>query len=157
LGGYVVSALKPGASTVLASHLDDPILATWRAGLGRVGVFTADLGSSWSTQLRTWADGSRMWVQVFRWLSRRVIDPAVDLSIAETNAGPRTIADTRSRTADVPDFSNVSAVVRSPSGGDEALVLEETTPGRYEAPLPVSQEGTYVVAVTLNQTDGSEH
>ncbi len=50
LGGYVVSAAAPGAETVLASHLDDPVLATGRAGLGKVAVYTADLGSDWSAQ-----------------------------------------------------------------------------------------------------------
>jgi len=57
LGGYVVSAAKPTATSILTSHLDDPILAVWRAGLGRVAVFTGDLSLTLAFQVVGPANG----------------------------------------------------------------------------------------------------
>ena len=37
LGGYVATSLKGTADMVLLTHQEDPLLATWRYGLGRTG------------------------------------------------------------------------------------------------------------------------
>src|SRR5207247_440409 len=42
LGGYVATTLKQTAELVLMSHQEDPVLATWRYGLGRAAAFTSD-------------------------------------------------------------------------------------------------------------------
>src|SRR2546421_575806 len=79
----VRTAAKPPATNILSSHLDDPILSAWRAGLGRAAVFTADLGSPWSASLRGWQDFARLWTQSVRWISRRSDDPALVVAITE--------------------------------------------------------------------------
>jgi hypothetical protein len=151
LNGYVVGATKPTANALLASHLEDPILCAWQAGLGRVAVFTADLASPWSTALRSWPDGTRLWAQTLRWLNRRDTDRAVRLQIRDTDGGPRLSVD-----LDAPDESLlaldlVTALVRGPDGDSEELVLEPVEPGRYEAPMPLARAGPYVVALTTSE------
>ncbi len=148
LDGYVVSAPKPAAAMILASHLDDPILCAWRAGLGRVAVFTADLASPWSARVRSWREGSRLWRQLVRWLSRRDTESAVRLRIADADGGPRLEME-----ADDPDgfslhFDTVSATVRQPGGGSRDIALAPLAPGRYAAPLPFTGTGPYHVSLT---------
>ena len=63
MGGYVVSVAKPGAEPILMSHLDDPVLAGWRSGLGRVAVYTAGLNAPWSASLRAWSGFRPLWLQ----------------------------------------------------------------------------------------------
>ena len=48
LEGFVRTKAKPTAEIVLASDSNDPILATWQLGLGRVVAWTSDSGGEWS-------------------------------------------------------------------------------------------------------------
>lgn len=158
LGGYVVGAAKPAASAILRSHLDDPVLAAWRAGLGRVAVYTADLGSPWSDELRAWRDGPRLWAQTVRWLSRRETDPAFQVAIRDADRGPRIEVEAVRPDGTFIELDEASAVVRTPAGADEDVPLVPTSPGRYQAPMSMSAEGPYVVAVSARETGtGIEH
>jgi Mg-chelatase subunit ChlD len=150
LNGYVVSTAKSSATAILSSHLEDPILCAWRAGLGRVAVFTADLGSSWSADLRSWPANGRMWAQTVRWLSRADTDGPLGVRIRDADDGPELVVD-----AEAPDgsrlrFDTVQAIVRPPTGEEHDLTLEPTASGQYTAPVPVSAPGPYVVAVTAS-------
>lgn len=151
LQGYVVSAPKPSTTAILTSHLDDPILCAGRAGLGRVAVFTADLGSSWSSRMRNWPESGRMWVQTVRWISRREAESPIRLQIADAPSGPRLEME-----ADEPDgsflrFDAVTATVRRPDGTVADVALEASAPGLYDARLPLGGAGPYVVAITAHE------
>jgi Ca-activated chloride channel homolog len=148
LNGYVVSAVRSSAIAILSSHLDDPILCAWRAGLGRVAVFTADLGSPWSAGLRSWPASARMWTQTVRWLSRAEAGGALRVRIRDADAGPQLAMDTEPSEGSPLPFDTVQAIVRPPAGGEHEITLEPTAPGQYAAPIPVSGTGPYVVAVT---------
>src|SRR5882762_8863164 len=70
LGGYVATSLKPTAELVLMSHQEDPILATWRFGLGRAAAFTSDAKAKWSVLWLRWRDFNKFWAQLTRWTLR---------------------------------------------------------------------------------------
>jgi hypothetical protein len=148
LNGYVVSAARSSAAAILSSHLEDPILCAWRAGLGRVAVFTADLGSPWSAGLRSWPASGRMWTQTVRWLSRAERDGPLRVEIRDADTGPQLAMDTAASDGSRLRFEVVQAIVRPPAGGEHELTLEPTAPGQYAASMPVSGTGPYVVAVT---------
>jgi len=147
LQGYVVSAAKATASPIITSPLDDPVLCVWSAGLGRVAVYTADLGSSWSARMAAWKDGPRLWAQTVRWLSRRGTDPALQVALRETDAGPQLQVEAYGPDGTPLDFDIVGAVLRSPGGVGNNIELEETAPGRYEARMPPSSAGAYLLTV----------
>ena len=75
LGGYVVTAPRPGTDVVMRSHLDDPVLAVGRRGLGRVAVYTGDLHSPWSAGLAAMACFGALVARTMRWVSRAVGSP----------------------------------------------------------------------------------
>lgn len=150
LHGYVVSSLKPSASAILTSHLDDPILCAWRAGLGRVAVFTGDLGSRWSSRLRTSPEGGRMWIQAIRWMSRRERADGVRLQIVDGSGGPRLEMESEESDASAPRFDKVRGTLRQADGAVTDLDFELSGPGRYAAPLPLTRTGPFVVAVTAS-------
>jgi Ca-activated chloride channel homolog len=158
LNGYVVSAAKPSATVILSSHLEDPILTAWRAGLGRVAVFTADLASAWSVRLRSSPDGGQLWRQTVRWLSRRDHDEALRLTLADAAGGPRLHVDAEGAEGEVVPLTIVAATVTPPDGSAIDVTLEPSAPGRYDAPLPFDGAGSYVVALTaVAETSGTEH
>jgi len=154
LQGYVVSSLKPPASAILKSHLDDPILCAWRAGLGRVALFTADLGSRWSSRFRTSPDNSRMWTQAVRWLSRRETTDGIHLQIADANGGPRLEMEPAASGDSSLRFDRVRASVRQADGTVTDVDLEPSESGQYEAPLPLTRTGPFAVAVTASNRGG---
>src|SRR5256885_16773535 len=56
LGGYVATTLKSTAELVLMSHQEDPVLATWRYGLGRSAAVTSDAKAKWGVLWLRWRD-----------------------------------------------------------------------------------------------------
>ena len=157
LGGYVVASTKPTATAILSSHLDDPVLAVWRAGLGRVAVFTAGLGSSWSAPLRAWRNEGRLWTQMVRWLSRDDTDRSLQAVIRDGGQGPRLEVEAEGRDGQFLTLDEGSVLIRTPAGVAQPTALEATAPGRYEARIPVTIPGPYVVALTARDRAQAEH
>jgi hypothetical protein len=148
LGGYVVASAKPTALPILDSHLGDPVLLSWRAGLGRVAVFTSDLTSPGSAAFRRWRDASRLWTQTIRWLGRDAGGGALDATLRDGGRGPRLEVEARQADGSPLDLDAVTALVATPDGAELAVTAEATAPGRFEATIAAAGEGPYVVAVT---------
>ena len=70
LGGYVATTLKGTAEMVLMTHQEDPLLATWRYGLGRSVAFTSDAKAKWGVLWLRWGGFNKFWSQVTRWTLR---------------------------------------------------------------------------------------
>src|SRR2546430_13243792 len=70
LGGSVATTLRPTAELVLMSHQEDPVLATWRFGLGRAAAFTSDAKAKWAVLWLRWRDFNKFWAQMTRWTLR---------------------------------------------------------------------------------------
>jgi Mg-chelatase subunit ChlD len=152
MNGYVVGAVKPGAEAVLLSHLDDPILAAWRFGLGRVAVYTADLRSPWSAGLRRWSGFGQLWLQTARWVGRRENDRALHASIVDASDGVRLVVD--AETEQPSDRLQIQATVRGPDGEQQQVTLQTVTSGRYEGPLHTQSPGPYVASIAARAVDG---
>jgi Mg-chelatase subunit ChlD len=157
LGGYVASTARPGAQVPLRSHLDDPILASWRVGLGRVAVYTADLGSPWSESLRAWHGFDQLMAQTVRWLSRRVEDDSLSVRFQPTEAGVRVRLESYGPD-DVPlNLTEVHATLRRPTGAVEELDLHGSTPGVYEAEVSAAETGAHAITIdTAGRDPGLE-
>jgi Mg-chelatase subunit ChlD len=153
MGGYVVSALKPGADAALRSHLDDPVMAVWSHGLGRVAVYTADLHGGWSASLRRWREWPTLVNRTMTWLARPASSDTLYTRIEPSGDAVRVVAE-----ASTPDGVHVSALrttasVRTPAGETIEVTLPELNPGRYEAAIPVTDIGPYLVTVQARGRD----
>lgn len=155
MAGYVVSAAKPGAEPVLVSHLDDPVLAAWRFGLGRVAVYTADLRSSWSGGVRRWTGFNPLWLQTARWLGRPATDRGLRASVVERSDGAHLVVDGDTSAGDPLEQATVRATVRGPDGNEQDITLASRGSGRYEAPLSTPAPGPYVASINARVVDGS--
>jgi hypothetical protein len=153
IGGYVVGVVKPTGTPILVSHLNDPVLSGGRAGLGRVAVFTGDLGGSWGAPLRDWRGASRLWTQTVRWLSRR--DDNRELRIAVTDRRDGTHLEVESEPTD-RDVESVRATVHASDGADRDVVLNAVAPGRYDVRLPGLTPGAAVIAISARDPQGDE-
>jgi Mg-chelatase subunit ChlD len=71
LKGYVKYEAKPNADLLLTvpgekANTQDPLLARWQYGLGRVTVFTSDAKSRWADEWISWPGFDRFWGNTLR-------------------------------------------------------------------------------------------
>jgi len=153
--GYVATVAKPAAQVGLASPRGDPILATWRHGLGRVVAFTSDDGTRWTAPWASWRDVARFWSQAVRWTVR---DDARGLYLAgaidRTGASARAVLDARRADGAPWDALAVTGEVAAPDGERRSIVLDQTAPGRYEGAWPTARQGIYTLTVAAHSLDG---
>ncbi|MBI3997088.1 MAG: VWA domain-containing protein [Candidatus Omnitrophica bacterium] len=73
LKGYLTSTAKPESRvdlTVNGGEGDDPLLARWMVGQGRVVSFTSDADVRWAPEWIRWPGFEATWAQVVRWAMR---------------------------------------------------------------------------------------
>jgi hypothetical protein len=149
LRGYVLTTIKPRATTILRTPENkeqpgerDPVLATWRFGLGVTGAWTSDLGPSWAKDWLDW-DKYRAFVkQLAIELSR--VESKTDLRLstfAAGNAGVITVEDFAKDEA----FLEVEARVAGPRGESVSVPLRQIGPRRYQGQFPLWGKGRYQV------------
>jgi Ca-activated chloride channel homolog len=154
LSGYAVSAAKPGAEMILASHLGDPVLAGWRIGLGRVAVFTSDLNAA-APAITDWSGSDQLWAQTARWVGRHVSSEDARVAMEAIPDGLR-LRLTFEPATGARRIVAATASLRGPSGQRVPLVLNASSPGGFTGTASLSNEGTYIAAVAIRRADGSE-
>jgi hypothetical protein len=154
LGGYVVAATRPTAESPLQSPLDDPVLATWRFGIGRVAIYTAELHAAWSSPLRAWEGFPALMRETLHWTARRVRDDALYANFRE-EAGTLILSVDAFQGDEPMSALRCRALVRGPRGDSDMLSLVETGLGRYEARIDASEPGVYVATITGERVDGA--
>ena len=144
--GYVLTHVKPGAELHLRAG-EDPLLVSWRYGLGRVYAFTSDVSGRWG---RHWV----RWEMFPKWAAQMA------------RLAVRNVSDHRLRTDFVRDGEVMSAVVDlfSASGrpvnhlkleglltrADETLQREafrQVAPGRYRTSFETPRRGINLLTV----------
>jgi len=68
--GYNKTNPRPGADLLARiGDDDDPFLACWKVGKGRVLALTSDVAPHWGSDFVQWPHYQRFWDQAVRWLS----------------------------------------------------------------------------------------
>ncbi len=148
LGGYTVTLAKARADIPLMALDGDPLLAVWNVGLGRVAVFTSDLGTRWSGDFARSPNGLRFFGQLARSLTRRAEDPHLRVA-ATAEAGQLQLSATAlDDDGRVGSFRRLRARVLDPDGHATELPLEAVRVGGYHAQLGLTRPGAYLVSVT---------
>jgi uncharacterized membrane protein len=156
LDGYIATVPKPAADVGLASPRRDPILATWRYGLGRTVAFTSDDGLRWTARWARWRDAARFWSQAIRWTLRdEGTGLSLDTSRDRREARARAIVDARHPSGAPWDGLVVAGEVEDPDGTRRGLSLEQTAPGRYEGTWPAAAPGIYTLTVSARDGRGT--
>jgi uncharacterized membrane protein len=153
LGGYVATTLKSTAELVLMSHQEDPVLATWRYGLGRSAAFTSDAKSKWGVLWLRWRDFNKFWSQLVRWTLRSGSrSDTVAIVERRDNVGEITV-DAVDPKGEFINFLDSQVGVVAPNRERTVIDLEQVGPGRYRGRFPASQEGVYLVGMSQRRGD----
>ncbi|MBR3742737.1 MAG: VWA domain-containing protein [Clostridia bacterium] len=145
LSGYLGTTEKPQASVALISDREEPILAWWQYGAGRVICWTSDLGGAWSEQFLLWDQAAAFFGGILSYALP-----------GSQQAGSMTVSDglIRYTYADASESGAAEATVILPTGEKQTVLLSPASPDTYEAPLPDAGPGVY--AVTARYSENGE-
>ncbi len=151
LTGYNLSWLRPGA-TAGAITTDDyraPIVAFHQFGLGRTAVYCAPIGGQYGGAVVAWEGFATLFVTLARWLAGQE-EPAEFFASVRREGKEEVIAVELDRSVNPsPDTSLLEARVQAPDGKVVSLPLERVGADRFEARVPLAQEGVAIGVVRL--------
>jgi uncharacterized membrane protein len=153
LGGYVATTLKPTAELVLMSHQEDPVLATWRFGLGRAAAFTSDAKAKWGVLWLRWRDFNKFWAQMTRWTLRSGSRSDTTARVQRIDQTGEVVVDAVDAKGEFINFLDSQVGVVAPNRERNVVELEQIGPGRYRGRFPAPQEGVYLVGMAQRKAD----
>jgi uncharacterized membrane protein len=153
--GYVSTTPKPNSQVLLISGQGDPVLSEWKYGLGHVVAWTSDAKNRWSTDWLTWPEYSRFWAQVVKRTIPNPVDRNLQVQISTEGEQARVIVDAISDDKALQNFLATKATLVDPVNKQSELALPQVAPGRYEAKVPLANEGAYFLNIVQTGPDGN--
>ncbi|PYM07364.1 MAG: hypothetical protein DMD82_05730 [Candidatus Rokuibacteriota bacterium] len=148
LGGYVATTIKNNAELLLMTHQEDPLLATWRYGLGRTAAFTSDAKAKWSMLWLRWRDFNKFWAQLTRWTLRSGARGDTVATVSRRDGIGEVTIEAVDPKGEFINFLDAEVGVVTPSRERTVVDLEQVAPGRYRGRFPAPQEGVYLVGMS---------
>ncbi|HLO42277.1 MAG TPA: VWA domain-containing protein [Phycisphaerales bacterium] len=152
--GYVVTGDRGGLSTVvLRGPENDPILAQWQWGLGRVTAYTSDSAARWNAKWLAWGSFRAFWEQQHRWVSRPTGDAHARIAFSPAGEKTRIMVDLRDGDGAGLNFAAVRGrwiaprkdAISEPRPSE--VTFRQVGPGRYEAIVEARDVGTHLLAL----------
>ncbi|MFC2108105.1 VWA domain-containing protein [Candidatus Bipolaricaulota bacterium] len=152
LQGYVVSYPKKTAETLLWGG-EDPLVSTWRVGLGSITVLNTDLGGAWSQDWLEWNDLPSLFEGILA-TTEPEISATLGLTASVSFEGSTTsiLVDARNEDGAYANFLDIEANVLPI---DSTYILTQVSPGLYHANLPTPAKGGYIVQIFDRTRDRS--
>jgi Mg-chelatase subunit ChlD/uncharacterized membrane protein len=151
LYGYNGTSPKNTAQTQLATPQGHPLLVTWQYGLGRSAAWTSDLKNQWAADWVGWEGFPRFAAQLVGWTL-----PAPQEQGLVSQAGleqDRAIIRLEAEDEDgrPRNFLEALATVIDPDLQSQEVRLSQVGAGRYESSMEVSEPGTYLIRLGVNE------
>lgn len=146
LGGYLAVTEKPLATVSLCSDREDPVLAWWQYGAGRVLCWTSDVQGGWSSAFLNWDRAAEFFGGTVSFLLPNRSE-AGEISLADGKMVWET---------DAPDEASAAAVTLvGPDGEKQSVRLERVSDIRFEGSADTALSGAY--AARIEMEDGKGH
>jgi Mg-chelatase subunit ChlD len=154
---YDFSEAKPNAQVVLTSGREDPVLAKWQYGLGRVVAWTADDGIDFATSWRSWDRYGEFWMSVIRWSLPDPEHGPVTVDAQREGSDAVLTVRTQSLVGDYVDLSSALVTITSPTGAVTAdLPLHQSAPGEYQLRIGDPEPGAYQLEVAYGNLQAGQ-
>jgi Ca-activated chloride channel family protein len=146
LRGYVLTYPKPRAQLLMRAD-KDPLLVSWRYGLGRVLAFTSDLSGRWGKDWVAW-QGFPQWAsQLARDAMRKILETKMQTDFHADGESIKVVTDLVSRDGKFLNHLKLKANITAPNRSSEEQALQQTAPGRYEGKFTTAQRGVHFVTL----------
>ncbi len=144
--GYVLTHPKP-VSEIYMKVEDDPLLISWRYGLGTVAAFTSDLTGRWGREWVRW-DGFPRWVsQLARSALKRVSENQLVTQFHQEGDEIRAQVDFFSADGRFRNQLTPTGILTGPVGSSQERSFFQIAPGRYETRFSAPSSGTYFMTI----------
>jgi Mg-chelatase subunit ChlD len=143
IGGYQITEAKPDAQAILQSGREEPVLAQWQYGLGRVVTWTSDLNQDLAPNWRDSQAFTPFWNQAVRWTLAAAISPSYRVAATPDGRDIVLNVDAFDGSGQPIDLTQTTARLRTPSGQAVELALPQSAPGRYTVRLAAPEAGAY--------------
>lgn len=154
LTGYVGTTKKDQATQWMKTHKGDPLLASWRVGLGKSIAWTSDAEPRWSKNWTNWEGYAKFWSQVARYsLGAREGSGLTATASIDGEGVMRIEGEALDSGGDFANFRSVFAEVVGPDRKRTEVQLRQTGPGKYTAVTKAEKVGAYLVTVAMAGAD----
>jgi Mg-chelatase subunit ChlD len=147
LKGYTGTGIKNGSTLILKSPKEDPILAAWQYGLGRVVAWTSDLNGQWSENIIKWDGFHNMWSSLINWGLRGKENRAINVQVNREGSDIEVFVDAAA--SDSSKYSMVDMVINGPKNFKEEITLNSISPGKYKGNFSAEYIGSYFINIRL--------
>lgn len=150
--GYVAVSPKPTADIQLqVGEFADPLLASWRVGLGKVTAWMSDGGDKWGAQWAGWDGYADFWSSL--------VKDTFPLSGSEGQRVEATIANeqmelTLEGAEPWAPGTEPIAHVAYPDGTSDEVRLSRVSDFEFSATVPARHGGTYAVGMSVANPEG---
>ena len=154
LTGYVLTTPKAKSLTILDGPEEeelDPVLSTWRYGLGATAAWTSDLSPKWAAQWMGWDKYQAFVKQLVASVSNATDEGTLRMRTFTSGGQGVIIVEDY---GDKESFLVMEAQVSGPRAMDRTVQIKQVGPNRYEGRFPLSGEGTYRIAAAAVGEDG---
>jgi Mg-chelatase subunit ChlD len=155
LRGYVLTYPKPRAELLMRVD-KDPLLVSWRHGLGRVMAFTSDLSGRWGRDWVSWPGFSQWASQLARDTMRKFVDTGIQTELHAEGETIKVVTDLMSRDGKFLNQLNVKANITAPNQTSQQQSFRQTAPGRYEGNFTPAARGIHFLSVYAEGAGGAE-
>ncbi len=153
LRGYVLTYPKPRVELVMKAD-KDPLLVSWRYGLGRVTAFTSDLSGRWGREWVTW-QGFPQWAsQLGRDTMRKMFESRLQTEIKPEDDDVKVITDVRSNEGDFVNHLQLKGNITAANADTQEKAFRQIAPGRYEVKFKPSQRGIHFLSLYAERPPG---
>lgn len=149
--GYVRTKPKPTSETWLLTERGDPLLTTWRYGLGTTGAFTSDARNRWAVEWLRWPGFGKFWSQLLRKISRPASLGFSEIEVASNGTTATVTINALDRDELFPTDTSGDLKIANPAGKVLAVPLEKNLPGQWTAKFPCPDRGVYSGQLVLEK------
>jgi Ca-activated chloride channel homolog len=153
LRGYVLTYPKPRAELLMRAD-QDPLLVSWRYGLGRVVAFTSDLSGRWGKDWVAWPGFPQWASQLARDAMRKILETRTHTDFNADGESIRVVTDLVSREGKFLNHLKLKANISAPDRTSQEQIFQQTAPGRYEGKFTPAQRGIHFVTLYAEDIAG---
>lgn len=150
LSGYLAATEKSLATVSLMSDREDPILAWWQYGAGRVVAFMADSRGAWTSEFLQWDQAAAFYGGMAAFTLPG--EEREGQLTTERQGDALRIVYTAPEGAQTGLSTSVTALL--PDGTQTQLALQESAPGVYDGEIAAAQLGAYALRVEQHDASG---
>ncbi len=145
--GYNATKPKPTADLLLTTERGEPLLATWRYGLGQTAAFTSDAKARWASEWLQWPGYGKFWSQLVRTLMRKSDQASFEVTTKESGDRLDLAIDAVTPDGNFRNQLPITVNALKPDGTTQTTTARQDGPGSYRASLDLPTEGTSVISV----------